>query len=74
MGGDTKVQQPPVRRTGSGARLDYPIESITDSRRLARSLGGDIDDTPPGWADPDTNFYLGNDPEGNVFGVSQKPN
>jgi hypothetical protein len=53
-------------------RLDFPVASIRDSRRLARSLGGDVDDTPPPWADSKTNFFFGYDPEGNQFGVSQR--
>jgi hypothetical protein len=30
-----------------------------------------VDDAPPEWAARDANFFLGYDPEGNVFGVSQ---
>ena len=67
-----EIEQPPVRRSGGALRLDYPVESIDDSRKLARSLGGGIDETPPQWADSETNFFLGYDPEGNQFGVSQK--
>jgi hypothetical protein len=51
-------------------RLDYPVTSIESSRRLARSLGGDIDDAPPAWAERSANFFFGHDPEGNQFGVS----
>jgi hypothetical protein len=35
-------------------------------------LGGDIDGHPPSWAERGANFFLGYDPEGNVFGVSQE--
>ena len=66
------IDQPPVRRVGSAVRLDYAVENIQSTRRLAKSLGGDIDETPPSWADGETSFYLGYDPEGNVFGVSQQ--
>ena len=65
------IEQPPVRRDSGSLRLDYPVASIEEARRLARELGGDIDEAPPQWASPDANFFLGFDPEGNVFGISQ---
>jgi predicted enzyme related to lactoylglutathione lyase len=49
--------------------LDFPVQSIDDSRRKALSLGGDIDDVPPNWAVGRTDFFFGYDPEGNQFGV-----
>ena len=67
-----EIAAPPLRREGGAVRLDYPVENVADSRSLAKSLGGDIDEAPPAWAGSDTNFYLGYDPEGNVFGVSQR--
>jgi predicted enzyme related to lactoylglutathione lyase len=67
-----EIAQPPLRRDGGSLRLDYPVESLEESRRRARSLGGDIELDPPEWADRDVNFYLGHDPEGNRFGVSQQ--
>ena len=67
-----EIAQPPVRREAGSVRLDYPVDSIADSRSLARSLGGEIDEVPPAWADRGANFFLGHDPEGNVFGVSQQ--
>lgn len=67
-----EIAEPPVRREGGAVRLDYPVESIESSRSLAKSLGGDIDELPPSWAGRGTNFYLGYDPEGNVFGVRQQ--
>lgn len=67
-----RIEQPPVRREGGAIRLDYPVDDISDSRKLAQSFGGGIDETPPAWAGADMNFYLGFDPEGNVFGVSQQ--
>jgi hypothetical protein len=30
-----------------------------------------VDETPPPWAEPDAIVFLGYDPEGNVFKVSQ---
>jgi predicted enzyme related to lactoylglutathione lyase len=66
------IDQPPARRVGGSVRLDYPVENIDNSRAAAKSLGGDIDELPPAWADRGTNFYLGHDPEGNVFGVSEQ--
>jgi hypothetical protein len=66
------ITQPPVRRVLSAIRLDFPVSSIDVSRRLARSLGGDVDDRPPPWADPDANLFFGYDPEGNQFGISQR--
>lgn len=65
------IQIPPERRVWGAIRLDFPVQSIADSRRAARSLGGEIDDVPPDWADRNANFFLGYDPEGNVFGASQ---
>jgi catechol 2,3-dioxygenase-like lactoylglutathione lyase family enzyme len=66
------IAQPPVRRVWAAIRLDFPVASIADSRRLARALGGDVDDAPPAWADPDTNLFFGYDPEGNQFGISER--
>jgi predicted enzyme related to lactoylglutathione lyase len=63
------IDRPPQRRTTSAMRLDYPVRDIVESRRLARSLGGGIDDAPPGWASPNASFFFGYDPEGNQFGV-----
>jgi predicted enzyme related to lactoylglutathione lyase len=64
------IERPPKRRTSSAIRLDYPVDDIAASRSRARSLGGDIDDMPPSWAEPDARFYFGHDPEGNQFGVT----
>jgi predicted enzyme related to lactoylglutathione lyase len=64
------ITQPPVRRTWTALRLDYPVASVDECRKLARPLGGDIDATPPPWADAGANFFFGYDPEGNQFGVS----
>lgn len=38
------VQQPPERRVWGAIRLNFPVPSIEDSRRAARSLGGEVDD------------------------------
>jgi predicted enzyme related to lactoylglutathione lyase len=65
------IRQPPERRVRGAIRLNFPVRSIADSRRVARSLGGEVDDAPPQWADRNINFFLGYDPEGNVVGVSQ---
>ncbi|HTJ19490.1 MAG TPA: VOC family protein [Steroidobacteraceae bacterium] len=64
------IQHPPERRVWGAIRLNFPVPSIEDSRRAARSLGGELDDAPPEWADRNANFFLGYDPEGNVFGAS----
>jgi catechol 2,3-dioxygenase-like lactoylglutathione lyase family enzyme len=66
------VTQPPVRRVWGAIRLDFPVASIGDSRKLARALGGEVDDAPPAWADRNANLFFGHDPEGNQFGVSQR--
>ena len=66
------ITDPPVRRTGAGTRLDFLVAKIKDSRKLARSLGGDIDEAPPPWADRNSSFFFGYDPEGNQFGVSAR--
>ena len=66
------IAQPPIRRVWGAIRLDFPVASIADSRKLARSLGGEIDDAPPPWADRHANLFFGHDPEGNQFGVSQR--
>ena len=68
---DIVIESPPKRRVWGAVRLDYPVQDIDESRRAARSLGGDIDDAPPEWADRNANFYFGYDPEGNQFGVRQ---
>jgi predicted enzyme related to lactoylglutathione lyase len=67
-----EIKQPPETRVRSAIRLDYIVPSIEDSRRLARALGGDIDESPPAWADRNANFFFGHDPEGNQFGVNQR--
>jgi predicted enzyme related to lactoylglutathione lyase len=66
------IDRPPKRRISGAIRLDYPVKNIEDSRKAARSFGGDIDDAPPPWANGNANFYFGYDPEGNQFGVSQR--
>jgi predicted enzyme related to lactoylglutathione lyase len=66
------VTQPPVRRVWGAIRLDFPVASVGDSRRLARALGGDIDEVPPAWAEPDAGWFFGYDPEGNQFGVCER--
>jgi hypothetical protein len=64
-----EIKQPPERRVAGAIRLDYPVSSVERSRGLARSLGGDIDEAPPPWADRGASFFFGYDPEGNQFGV-----
>ena len=66
------IAQPPIRRIWGAIRLDFPVASIAGSRKLARTLGGEIDDAPPPWADSATNLFFGHDPEGNQFGLSQR--
>lgn len=65
------LEQPPHRRLDGAIRLSFPVQNIAETRRLARSLGGQLDDTPPEWAEPNANTFLGCDPEGNVFKVSE---
>ena len=65
------IESPPHRRAEGAIRLNFPIQSIDRARGTARSLGGDVDDAPPPWAGSDANVFLGYDPEGNVFAVSQ---
>jgi hypothetical protein len=64
------ITDPPKRRTSGTLRLDYAIASVEQARKLARSLGGDVDEAPPPWAARDADFFFGYDPEGNQFGVS----
>jgi predicted enzyme related to lactoylglutathione lyase len=68
---DITVSNPPERRESGSIRLDYPVNNLANARRRAKQLGGRIDDEPPAWADGDMSFFLGFDPEGNVFGVSE---
>jgi predicted enzyme related to lactoylglutathione lyase len=68
---DITAEQPPHRRVEAALRLNFPVTSIAEARRLARSLGGDVDDKPPAWAGPNANTFLGYDPEGNVFKLSE---
>lgn len=68
---EIRIDDPPTVRVSGAFRLDYVVASLEDSRRIARSLGGDIEESPPPWADSQVNFFLGHDPEGNRFGVSQ---
>lgn len=67
----SKLTHPPERRVRGAIRLNFPVRSVEEARRLARVLGGEVDDAPPPWAEPTANAFLGYDPEGNVFKVSQ---
>lgn len=62
----------PARRAEGRIRLDFPVDSIAAARTKAAELGGAVDDAPPPWAPPDASFYLGHDPEGNVFKLSER--
>ena len=64
------IVSPPMRREESAIRLNFSVRDIGETRRLAKSLGGQIDDSPPAWANPSDAVFLGFDPEGNVFKVS----
>jgi predicted enzyme related to lactoylglutathione lyase len=66
------ITRPPVRRVWGAIRLDFPVARVADARSLARSLGGDVDEAPPPWAERDAGFFFGYDPEGNQFGVSER--
>jgi predicted enzyme related to lactoylglutathione lyase len=68
---DVEVRNPPLRRETGSIRLDYPVDDIVKARNAARDLGGQIDDAPPAWAVADSRFFLGFDPEGNVFGCGR---
>lgn len=61
----------PERRERTALRLDFPVTDIDVARRVAKANGGKIDDQPPPWAGGDRSFFLGQDPEGNVFGVKK---
>jgi predicted enzyme related to lactoylglutathione lyase len=61
------------RRERSAVRLDFPVADPSHARREAHRLGGSVDDRPPPWAGNDQRFFLGQDPEGNVFGVKVRP-
>jgi predicted enzyme related to lactoylglutathione lyase len=59
--------EPALRREQVALRLDFPITDLPRARREAARLGGSIDEQPPPWASGDARFFLGQDPEGNVF-------
>ena len=61
--------EPVQRREASAIRLDYPVMNLDHARREASRLGGCVDAQPPAWAGGDARFFLGHDPEGNVFGL-----
>ena len=63
------VTTPPERRERTAVRLDFPVADLDMSRRNAQKLGGQIDAMSPPWASDVGSFFLGYDPEGNVFGV-----
>jgi predicted enzyme related to lactoylglutathione lyase len=67
---DVELRNPPLRRETGAIRLDYPVGDLVKARNAARLLGGQIDEAPPAWAFAESSFFLGFDPEGNVFGVS----
>jgi len=60
------------RREHGRIRLNLPVDNMGVARSIATQLGGQVDDAPPGWALEDANFYLGHDPEGNVFKLSER--
>jgi predicted enzyme related to lactoylglutathione lyase len=63
------AREPVQRREQAALRIDYPVADLQRARREAIRLGGRIDEQPPPWAQDRTDFFLGQDPEGNVFGV-----
>jgi predicted enzyme related to lactoylglutathione lyase len=65
----TGLESPPTRRERTAIRLNFPVADMAHARREAARLGGVIDALPPPWAGSDTRFFLGHDPEGNVFGA-----
>jgi hypothetical protein len=69
LASEVLVSTPPQRREQGALRLDYPVDDVTRARDAARRMGGAIDDAPPSWAGNDASFFLGYDPEGNVFGA-----
>jgi predicted enzyme related to lactoylglutathione lyase len=64
-----EISTPPERRENAALRLDFPVDHIELARRLAKELGGQIDELAPPWAAETQSFFLGYDPEGNVVGV-----
>jgi predicted enzyme related to lactoylglutathione lyase len=67
------VTTPPERRERTAVRLNFPVADLDVSRRNAQKLGGQIDAVSPPWASDVGSFFLGYDPEGNVFGVMPQP-
>jgi predicted enzyme related to lactoylglutathione lyase len=61
----------PVRRESTAIRLDYVVTDVSSARNAAAQHGGQIDELPPRWAPAESKIFLGFDPEGNVFGVTQ---
>ena len=72
LGSDASVEDPPERRVWAAIRLNLPVRNVQHTRQLASELGGHVDDAPPEWADPKANVFLGHDPEGNVFKISEQ--
>jgi hypothetical protein len=66
----TSSDGPLQRRERSAIRLDFPVSDLAQARREASRLGGSIDPLPPPWAGAEKSFFLGYDPEGNVFGAT----
>jgi len=60
-----------ARREDAALRLNFPVQNIANARETAELLGGCIDARPPAWAAPNATVFLGHDPEGNVFKVSE---
>jgi len=61
--------EPILRRERSAIRLTFPVRDLAQARRSAQARAGVIDTDPPAWAGTDRRFFLGQDPEGNVFGI-----
>jgi predicted enzyme related to lactoylglutathione lyase len=67
------TDKPPRRRERAAIKLCFSVDNVAISRSTAASLGGQVDDLPPQWASLGSSTYLGYDPEGNVFQVTQRP-
>jgi predicted enzyme related to lactoylglutathione lyase len=68
-GASTANVPAPQRRERGAIRLIFSAADVDACRVTAATLGGEIDNHPPPWAQPGSKLRLGHDPEGNVFQV-----
>jgi predicted enzyme related to lactoylglutathione lyase len=63
------VASPPARREDTAVKLYFVVPSLSDARREAAALGGQIDAVDREWSARGFRACDGHDPEGNVIQI-----